>query len=116
MTKGAEWWRNTAQHMWRTYFAIQRMKQDDPASPLSPAESRTFDICDRVFNDSFVKSDQNILVMYFSSRWGDDLYTVEDYSLKYSVPPSVIWMVIRRANRLVMENIGILDPKDDEHG
>jgi hypothetical protein len=55
--------------------------------------------------------------MYFTSRWGDDLYTVEDYSIKHNIPTKVIWIVIRRANRAVMEATGLLEKKgenDDE--
>ena len=43
----------------------------------------------------------------------DDLYTVEDYSLKHNIPVKVIWIVIHRANRTVMETLGILDKKKE---
>lgn len=107
--KSIEWWRSTAQHMWRTYFAL---KSKDIAT-VSPADMKIYDVCNRIFTDSFVKSDQDILRMYFTSRWGDDLYAVEDYSLKHNVPTRVIWIVIRRANRAVMEEIGLLERKEE---
>ena len=55
--------------------------------------------------------------MYYTTRWGDDQYAVEDYALKNKIPVKVIWMVIRRANRTVMEECGFLEKKevnDDE--
>lgn len=49
---------------------------------------------------------------YFTSRCGDDLYAVEDYRLKHNVPTKVIWIVIRRANRTIMEECGFLERKE----
>jgi hypothetical protein len=37
---------------------------------------------------------------------------VEDYSLRNNIPAKVIWMVIKRANRAVMEECGFLEKKD----
>ena len=109
--KNIEWWRGTAQHMWRTFFALERdgFKWEE----LSDCNKKTYAICQHIFLSNFVKSDQDILRMYFTSRWGDDLYAVEDYSLKHNIPTKVIWIVIRRANRTVMEEIGLLERKDD---
>ena len=109
--KNIEWWRSTAQHMWRTYFALQRDGFD--WEKLTLPNQKIYAICHHVFTNRFVKADQDILRMYFTSRWGDDLYAVEDYSLKTNIPVKVIWIVIRRANRTIMEEIGLLDRKDD---
>ena len=113
-----EWWRNTSQHMWRTYFALRRQKEESPPDgqpEISDANARIYAACDRIYRERFVKSDQDILRMYFTSRWGDDLYAVEDYSLKHNVPVKVIWIVIRRANREIMEEIGLLERKEEEN-
>ena len=109
--KNIEWWRGTAQHMWRTFFALERDGFDWES--LSDVNKKTYAICQHIFLSNFVRSDQDLLRMYFTSRWGDDLYAVEDYSLKHNVPTKVIWIVIRRANRAVMEEIGLLERKDD---
>ena len=109
--KNIEWWRGTAQHMWRTFFALERDGFDWESLP--DVNKKTYAICQHIFLSNFVRSDQDILRMYFTSRWGDDLYAVEDYSLKHNVPTKVIWIVIRRANRAVMEEIGLLERKDD---
>ena len=100
--------------MWRTYFTIIRQQRagDDPHG-IYGANMTTFSICDKVLKESFVRPDQDILEMYFTSRWGDDLYAVEDYSLKNNIPTKVIWMVVRRANRTVMEECGFLERKED---
>lgn len=108
--KKIEWWRGTAQHMWRTFFAMEREGYE--WDKLSEANKKTYAICQHIFLSNFVKSDQDILRMYFTSRWGDDLYAVEDYSLKHNIPTRVIWIVIRRASRTVMEEIGLLDKRD----
>ena len=112
--KSIEWWRSTAQHMWRTYFALRRQQETGQVIPLmSDPDRKIYDICNRIYSDFFVKSDQDILRMYFTSKWGDDLYAVEDYSLKQNIPTRVIWIVIRRANRKVMEETGLLERKED---
>ena len=109
--KSIEWWRGTATHMWRTYFALQRDGFD--WEKLSQPDRRIYAVCHHVFLKDFVKTDQDILQAYFTSRWGDDQYVVEDYSLKNNIPTKVIWMVVRRANRTVMEECGFLERKDD---
>ena len=95
--------------MWRTYFALRKL--DTP--PTGETDARIYGICDGIFHTRFVKADQDILTMYFTSRWGDDLYAVEDYSLKHNIPVKVIWMVIKKANRSVMEECGLLERKED---
>ena len=113
MVKNIEWWRSTAIHMWRTYFVLKQMDEAERESQLSAADMKIFAICHKVFLEQFVSSDQDILKMYFTSRWGDDQYAVEDYSLRKNVPTRVIWIVIRRANRKVIEDLGILERKED---
>ena len=109
--KSVEWWRGTATHMWRTYFALER--DGFVWEKLSLPDQRIYAICNHVYRTRFVKSDQDILQYYFTSRWGDDLYAVEDYSLKNNIPTMVIWMVIRRANRTIMEECGFLEKRGD---
>lgn len=99
--------------MWRTYFALERDMPDWYTLPSST--QKTFAVCQSVLLKQFSSPDQDILRMYFTSRWGDDLYAVEDYSLKHNIPTKVIWIVIRRANRKVMEEIGLLERKEDDN-
>ena len=122
MVKNIEWWRSTAIHMWRTYFAVKRQQEQASSNVVSEifvmknmtdADKKIFAICHKVFTEQFVSSDQDILQMYFTSRWGDDQYAVEDYSLRKNVPTRVIWSVIRRANRRVIEDLGILERRED---
>lgn len=110
--KNIEWWRGAATHMWRTYFALERDGFD--WDKLSQPDQKIYAICRHVYQKRFVTTDQDILRTYFTSRWGDDLYAVEDYSLKHNIPPKVIWMVIRRANRTIMEECGLLERKDGD--
>ena len=112
VNKSSEWWRSTANHMWRTYFAMERdgFNWDD----LSIPSQRIYAICNHLYTHRFVATDQAILKMYYTTRWGDDRYAVEDYSSRTGIPTTVIWMVIRRANRVVMEEIGLLERKDGD--
>jgi len=109
--KNIEWWRSTATHMWRTYFAMER--DGFVWDKLSLPNQRIYAVCHHVFLSRFVKTDQDILKYYFTSKWGDDLYAVEDYSAKHNIPVKVIWMVIRRANRTIIEEVGLIERKDD---
>ena len=111
MAKSVEWWRQTATHMWRTYFAL--LRDGYVWEKLSVPKQKTYAVCNHLFTKEFVKTDQDILRYYFSTRWGDDLYAVEDYSAKTNIPVKVIWIVIRRANRRVMEEVGLLEKKED---
>lgn len=99
--------------MWRTYFALQR--DGFQWDTLSLPNKRIYAICHHIFHSRFVKSDQDILNMYFTTRWGDDQYEVEEYSKKNKIPQNVIWMVIKRANRTVMEECGFLEKKGDDN-
>ena len=105
--KNSEWWRGTATHMWRVYFALQR--DGFSWENLSEPNKKFYAVCHHVFTKYFVATDQDILRMYFTSNWGDDFYVVEDYSLRNKIPTTVIWMVIRRANKIVMEETGFLE-------
>lgn len=109
--KNVEWWRGTATHMWRVFFALKREKNFE-WNNLTPTDQRIYAVCHHVYLSKFVKADQDILQNYFTSRWGDDIYVVEDYSLKNNIPVSVIWMVIHRANRAVIEEVGLLERKN----
>ena len=109
--KSKEWWRDTANHIWRTYFALVR--DGFEWDKLSDPEKRFYALSHHVFRTEFVKSDQDILRMYFTTRWGDDQFEVEEYAKKTGTPEKVIWMVIRRANRTIMEACGLLEKKDD---
>lgn len=115
--KTIEWWRSAANHLWRTYFALIRDGVNEPDydwTNLSVVKKNNYAICHHIFTHRFVTQDQNILKMYFTTRWGDDQYAVEDYSLRNNIPTNVIWIVIRRANRIVMEEYGLLEKKEND--
>lgn len=117
--KSKPWWRDSAYHIWRTYFALERDgvgKDDQKWKKLSEPEKRFYALSHHIFRTQFVKTDQDILQMYFTSRWGDDQYEVKEYSEKTGIPESVIWMVISRAARAIMEACGFLEKKEDKDG
>lgn len=111
--KTSEWWRTAANHMWRVYFALQRDGFD--WNTLSEPNRKFYAVCHHVYLKKFTATDQDILKMYFTSHWGDDRYAVEDYSARTGIPTTVIWMVIRRAYRIVMEETGFLEKKEEKN-
>jgi len=110
-SKSSQWWKGTATHMWRVYFALER--DGFVWENLSTPDRKIYAICHHLFLKKFVATDQAILRMYFTSHWGDDRYAVENYSAHTGIPTPVIWMVVNRANRRVMEETGFLEKKED---
>lgn len=116
-SKHVEWWRSAATHMWRTYFSMITAQQDAitnnlPTPPVTDSQQRMFDTCDSIFRNRFTPADQNILKMYYTSPWGEDLNLVYDYSRKHNIPASVIWIVIKKAGRYAMQDIGLLEKQN----
>ena len=119
--KNIEWWRFTAYHMWNTYFTLRQQQQDaltqNQVPPeISDALVRIYEICDCAYQNNFTERDQKILHMYFTSRWQENLKMIKEFSKKNKVSVNTIWMVIRRASRDVVEEIGLLDRKDEVDG
>ena len=79
-----EWWKDTAIHMWRTYFAL--LRDGFVWENLSDPNKRIYALCNHIYLKNFTKSDQDILKMYFSSHWGDDQYVVNEYSERTGTP------------------------------
>ena len=99
------------------YFAVRNRPNNgwgdkNYFSRLTVSEEYIYSLCNTVYSDMMVKADQEILEMYYTTRWGDELYSVEEYSHKNGIPERVIWMVIARADRLVIEEAKLLDRKD----
>jgi hypothetical protein len=69
-----EWWKDTAIHMWRTYFTF--INDGFDWDKLTNPEKRIYALCNHLYVQEFTSVDQGILKMYFSSRWGDDQYEV----------------------------------------
>lgn len=105
--KSIDWYWDTAQHMWRTYFAIERDKPDT----LSTSANHIYVTCKQILESDFSERDVTILKAYFTARECLDRYFVEDYSLKNNIPTTVIWMIVRRANRTVIETLGLIEKK-----
>jgi len=106
-----EWWKDTAIHMWRTYFTF--INDGFDWDKLTNPEKRIYALCNHLYVQEFTSVDQGILKMYFSSRWGDDQYEVKEYSKQTGIPVHVIWIVVRRAQRRIMEACGFLEQKEN---
>lgn len=107
MKQTVEWWKQTANHVWRVYFSL--MRNNVNPDTLSVSDHTVYIACDTVRRKLSVPSDIDILQMYYTTPKGMELHNVEDYSLRNNVPVHVIWNAIRHANRAVMEEIGLLD-------
>ena len=108
-----EWWKQTANHIWRTYFAIIASYGSDPDNlfRLSNAERNTYNICTAVCNRFRIPSDIDILRMYYTTPKGMELANVQQFSADNNIPTDSIWNAVRHANRAVIEELGLLDRK-----
>lgn len=113
-TKTKPWWQGLATHCWRTYFALVRDGVGD-WEHIPHSKQTIYALCNHLFVKKFVQSDQDILRMYFTTHWGDDRYAVEDYAKRKGIPDSVIWIVVNRASRMIVEEIGLLEKKDGDN-
>lgn len=105
-----KWWSKAASHMWRVFFQLERdgFHWDE----LSDATKRIYSACQKIYASRFTPSDQKVIKYYYNSRWGDDVYAVEDYSLRNNIPVNMIWMIVRRANRMIIEEFGLIDRRE----
>ena len=110
-----EWWRTAAQHMWRTYFAVESRMDESGYPDKGGADISIYNMCAKVLHDKFSTADQDIIRMYFTSKWGQDIHDVEDYSLKHNLTVNYIWNTIRRANRAVFVELGLIDRKEENN-
>ena len=101
--------------MWRTYFTIKRSNQN--VFQLSDVTQKIFSACDKLFPSHFSPSEQDIIRYYFTSQWRDplnwkaDLKTVNDYARLNNISSNIVWNAIQHANRLIIQEIGLLDKK-----
>lgn len=108
-----EWWKPTANHIWRTYFNILKLQGMDLSKPLplTTPELTAYNVCSKVSKHLPVPSDIDILRMFYTTPKGQELHNVEDFSIRNNVPVHIIWKAIRHANRAVMVELGLLDGK-----
>ena len=98
-----------AVHVWRTFFSVRKNNAYDG---LSRVQQGQYEACERVYVTRFEQSDRIILETYYTSKWGDDRYVVEDYSARTGTSTGYIWQIVKLANRYVAEEIGILDRRE----
>lgn len=114
--KAGDWYYGTATHMWRRYMNIRRHEQVNGQKPdMSFADRTKYDICEKALS-RIAKEDRDIVVTCFSSNRDYIPYMVENYSLKNNIPVKVVWTVIYKANRILMEELGLLDRKEEHDG
>lgn len=113
MKQNTEWWKQTANHIWRTYFALLRSTDINPDRllSLSTAERTAYNACTVVCNSLPVQSDIDIIRMYYTTPKGQELANVDQFASDNKIPVPIIWNVIRHANRAVIEEIGLIDRK-----
>ena len=102
MTK--PWIDAVGNHMWRFYYSRPGA---DP-SRMSAANREQWEACNRALG-RFSKAEQDIMRMYYTSEWGRDLHTAEDYSARTGTPVSRIWNTIKASNRAAAEERGLID-------
>lgn len=103
--KEFSWWTGTANHLWRAYFVLLQYGMNDQ----TPADSKIYNLCDAVYN-RLTFQEQEIVRMYYTCRWGDNIYAVEDYSARTGIPVLDIYNAIRTAGYAVINELGIINP------
>ena len=103
----SDWWWDTAQHMWRTYFVIRHTQESD----LDRSEKYILSVCDYVFSHVPIP-DRPVLQDYFTPRRSLDTLFVSQYAKDHGIHAGILWIIIRKANRAVIETIGLLDKKE----
>ena len=114
MKQNTEWWKQTANHIWRTYFAILRSQGNNPDKLLrmSTSERTAYNACNIVCRNLPVSSDIDILRMYYTTPKGQELYNIDKYASDNNIHVNTIWNVVRHANRAVIEEIGLIDKRN----
>lgn len=97
-----EWWSGTAKHMWRSYFVMLRKKQPRSSIP----ELNIFSACNTVYSH-FDLAARNVLESYYYVRAPAETIAARYGSSKYDV-----MNIIARANRAVIEEIGLAERKE----
>lgn len=97
------WWLHVATHLWRAYFSIIHSPSD-----LSPANLRKYDICNAAYA-RLTLSDRSIVRAIYDSPCRDVNQNIERYSTQSGIPSEFIYTVRNKANRIVMEELGIVD-------
>ena len=111
--KKNEWWRGTATHMWRLFFAINRNKTD--LSSLTESARYIYNTCYTVYTEKLSAFEQDAIRTYASSRWEDTIRTVESYAAQNTLQLDDVWNAIRKTNRITVETLGLIDRKDDDY-
>lgn len=107
-----EWWRGTAQHMWRAFFSIERNMPN--WDTLSDVNKKTYAICQHVYLSNFTKEDRELLKSVYSLHW-EKKYPVDACAEEKNISVNAVWIVVKRANRLVMETIGLLEKRGGDN-
>lgn len=95
--------------MWRFYYSRYNA---DPAQ-MGPANRKQWEACHRAIS-RFNNAEQNVMQMYYTSKWGQDLHDVEDYSERSGMTVNNIWNIIGAANRAAVEERGLIDRRREE--
>lgn len=101
-----EWWRDTAQHVWRVYFAFA----PDGKAPSTDVTMYIMSVCDDIYH-SLPQTARDVLAVYYLSDRGQERTAVESYSARTGVPVAHLWAQFTSAHRLVMERLRILEKK-----
>lgn len=111
--RAIEWWKGTANHLWRSYFVILTRCGNDPDQlvSLSGVDRMTYNLCKAVRDSLPVPSDIDIIRMYYTTPKGQELSAVEQYAHDHNLTTQVVWNALRHANRAVIEELGLLDKK-----
>ena len=104
MSDNFNWYKPLANHMWRAYFSVIRSGADLD----SDVKRRKYDACHAVYI-LFPERDRNIIKAYYTAKWGDAAYIVDDYSARHGIPVPAIYALITKSQRAVVEQLGLIE-------
>lgn len=103
-----EWWRDTAIHMWRTFFAMENSSPHE----RDIVKRKLYVLCQYVMS-ALSAQERDIVRTYFTSRWGDDRNAVRTYARKHHMRQNAVWFVVRKAQRMIIEEIGLIEKREE---
>lgn len=106
MQLSQQWWQILANHLWRTYFVLV----DTGTQHDTPVNERKYAVCHNAYLNRSAR-DREIIRAYYTAKWGDSVYAVEDHSARTGIPTPVIYAVLASAKRAVVEELGLIEPE-----
>ncbi len=103
------WIEATGNHMWRFYYS----RPDADPSVMTDANREQWEACHKAL-EQFSATEKEIIQMYYTSDWKNDLPTVKDFSARTGIAEPKIWKTLKAAKKAVLAERGLIDNGAEE--